>query len=190
MHRYGVNALRRGRARVGSWAQAALPVVAVTAALYLTGWGAALAVLQLPLLALVVHRSGGRAWMPAAVAGAVTLAAGEAGVAFGVLRSELPQPHGHLLAALVGLALVTTAGILGTAASGRERAEQTVRVNGRRYEALLRDGADLVVLTDSRGEVGYVSPSAPRVLGLESARLLGTGLRDRFHPEDRTLAAQ
>ncbi|BFU44480.1 hypothetical protein KRMM14A1004_27170 [Krasilnikovia sp. MM14-A1004] len=193
MHRYGVNALRHVRAcagHIGFWAQAGVPVVAVTAALYLTGWGAALAVLQLPLLALVVHRSGGRAWLPAAVAGAASLALGEAGVATGVLPGELPQPHGHVLAALVGLAMLTTAWILGAAASGREGAEQSLRLTGRRYEALLRDGGDLVVLTDSRGEAGYVSLSAPRVLGLESSRLLGTGLRERIHPEDRTLAAQ
>ncbi|WP_412750449.1 diguanylate cyclase domain-containing protein [Krasilnikovia sp. M28-CT-15] len=188
-----MNALRYGRTcagRVGYWAQAALPVVAVTAALYLTGWGAALAILQLPLLALVVHRTGGRAWLPAAVAGAAALALGEAGVAAGMLPGHLPQPHGHVLGALVGLAMVTTGWILGTSASGREHAEQTVRVTGRRYEALLRDGADLVVLTDSRGEVAYASPSAPRVLGLEATRLLGMGLRERIHPEDRTVAAQ
>ncbi|GAB1640310.1 diguanylate cyclase domain-containing protein [Krasilnikovia sp. MM14-A1259] len=193
MHRYGVSALRRSRAGaelVVWWAQAALPVAVVTAAMYLTGWGAALAVLQLPMIALVVHRCGGRAWPPAAVAGASMLALGEAGVAAGVLPDGLPQPHGHVLAGLVALAMVSTAWVLGAAATGRERAEHTARMSGRRYEALLRDGADLVLLTDGRGEVGYAAPSAARVLGVEPSVLLGAGLRERIHPQDRTLASQ
>ena len=52
-------------------------------------------------------------------------------------------------------------------------------------EALLDNSSDLVLALDQDGAVVSVSPTVSRVLGREPGELLGEGLRQHLHPQDR-----
>lgn len=53
-----------------------------------------------------------------------------------------------------------------------------------RFRALSEDSADATLVLDARGNVIYWSPSAERITGLPSDRILGTRVFDRVHPDD------
>jgi diguanylate cyclase (GGDEF)-like protein/PAS domain S-box-containing protein len=59
-----------------------------------------------------------------------------------------------------------------------------------RFEALVEQGSDLVVLADKRGVVSYVSSSLTHVLGIEPASWLGRQGLDLILAEDRAAVAE
>ena len=59
-----------------------------------------------------------------------------------------------------------------------------------RYEAMVEEGSDLVVLVDRRGLVTYVSSSLPHVLGVEPATWLGRQGLDLIDPQDQAAVAE
>ena len=92
-------------------------------------------------------------------------------------------------AGLVGAAVL---GALGALRLGRSRAALAASQAGRdaltaseeRFRALVRDAADVVVVTDADTRIAYVSDSAGRVLGREPAELIGGRWADLVHPAD------
>jgi len=59
----------------------------------------------------------------------------------------------------------------------------------RRFRSLVSRISDVVTVVDESGNVLYISPSAPRLLGTEStARLLERGLMGYIHPDDLAAA--
>jgi diguanylate cyclase (GGDEF)-like protein/PAS domain S-box-containing protein len=94
-----------------------------------------------------------------------------------------PQPP--LVAAAV--ALVAFAGVRQALTARRARFVDAAR---RRTEArlgwLVRNSSDFVMAVDCAGNLDYVSPSLERLLGKESAELMGTPLTELAHPEDAT----
>ncbi len=165
-------------------------IVAATMGMYLLGWGALPAVAQVPLLAVLLGRSGARAWRPAALAGAGALLAGQVLVGLGLLPSRLDVPQSHVLALLVALGSTATAYALGRLAAQRERAEEAARLGDERFQALVRDGAEVISLSDANGDVTWVSPAALPVLGYRPEELHGRVLHGLFHPEDRGAATE
>lgn len=55
----------------------------------------------------------------------------------------------------------------------------------RRYHALIENVSDLIAVLNTDGEFTYLSPACERILGYESATLVGTSAFDIVHPEDR-----
>lgn len=69
--------------------------------------------------------------------------------------------------------------------TARKRAEQALRDAEERYRSLIELAPDGVVVTCG-GIVEYVNPAAVKLLGAGAPeRLLGTGLQERVHPEER-----
>ena len=65
----------------------------------------------------------------------------------------------------------------------RRRAEEAARESARRFRALIEHAYDVVLLLDRDGAVLYASPSAERVFGYPSRKLVGRSSFDFVHPE-------
>ncbi len=55
----------------------------------------------------------------------------------------------------------------------------------RRYQALIENASDLIVVLDADGEITYSSPACKRILGYDPEALIGTDAFDLVHPADR-----
>ncbi|HEY7600776.1 MAG TPA: PAS domain S-box protein, partial [Candidatus Limnocylindrales bacterium] len=72
----------------------------------------------------------------------------------------------------------------------RERARrerlltQDLRRSEERFRSLVRNSADVILITDSTGVVGYESPAVERVLGYDPQQRVGHSAFDDVHPQD------
>ncbi|WP_305784595.1 diguanylate cyclase domain-containing protein [Symbioplanes lichenis] len=167
-----------------------LQMAMCTAAMYLSGWGALLAIAHVHILATFLRRSGARAWVPAAVSSAASIVAGQIAVAAGLAHTYLNVNLSHGLAALVLLITVTTARTLGQFVAQRESADATARLSEDRFRALVRDGSEVITMSDAEGAVSWVSPAALPVMGYKPEELHGQVLRGLYHPEDEVAAME
>jgi diguanylate cyclase (GGDEF)-like protein/PAS domain S-box-containing protein len=167
-----------------------LHLLNTTVTMYLTGWGAVLAIAHLSILSMHLKRSGSRAWRPAAVASAGSIALGQLAVGFGWMHSNLPVRETHGIAVLIALGTVATARTLGRAVAAREAAEAALRTNEERLKALLRDGTEVIMELDPDGSVSYVSPASLAVMGYPPHALTGHGLDALIHPDDAVAALE
>ena len=82
---------------------------------------------------------------------------------------------------LIAMLLIGVAGIAVLGYRGqlqRRRADQ-------RFQALFQHAPDLVSVLDRHGRIAYSSPSAGAILGFDTGELVGTGVFDLVHPDDR-----
>lgn len=68
----------------------------------------------------------------------------------------------------------------------RNRAEELLEVNERRFRALIENAPDGITLVDRKGIVTYVSPSIERILGYTQDEAFGRNALEFVHPEDRS----
>ncbi|GAA0280289.1 sensor domain-containing diguanylate cyclase [Cryptosporangium japonicum] len=166
------------------WPRAMIRFAVNTSISYALGWGAVLAATHFILVSDFLARSGSRAWRPAAVCSVGTIALGQLAVAFG-LFSYLPSPPVHGIAALVALFSAISIRMFGNAVRHQESARAALGVSESRFRAVVQDGFDVVTFSDADGAVRYVSPNAERLLGYAPADLLGYGLLNLVHRDDR-----
>jgi PAS domain S-box-containing protein len=55
----------------------------------------------------------------------------------------------------------------------------------RRFQALVEESNDIIMVVDSEGSYTYQSPSVERILGYDPAEVVGETAIERVHPEDR-----
>ncbi len=122
--------------------------------------------------------------MPCAVAGSaaarpsiiwtlICIGLGQAAIATGLAPTLIHQPLVHALAALDALGAVFTIKVLEWFAIARESSEG-------RFEALVQEASDIIIVADISGRLSYVSPAFDRILGY-SADAIRTATGDR-HP--------
>ncbi|MEX1011706.1 MAG: PAS domain S-box protein [Balneolaceae bacterium] len=66
----------------------------------------------------------------------------------------------------------------------RKQAEEEVRLNERRFKALVQEGADMIAILDHEGYYKYVSPTSETVLGYSPEDLVGRWALELVHPDD------
>jgi PAS domain S-box-containing protein len=66
----------------------------------------------------------------------------------------------------------------------RERAERALQESERRFRALVENSTDGVSLIELDGTLLYTGPSTSRILGYESAEIIGLNIFDFIHPDD------
>ena len=78
------------------------------------------------------------------------------------------------------------AGLVGlvTEATERRRAEDELLRAARRFQSIMRNSSDLVMVVDAEGIVSYAAPSIERVVGINPAFAIGRNLVDPVHPND------
>jgi len=84
----------------------------------------------------------------------------------------------------VQLSPLSAAGFFGRLVTLRDVTERR-RVE-RRYQALIENSSDMIVLLDYDGTTRYASPSIESQIGHDPAELVGTNIVDLVHPEDRS----
>ncbi|MEX2100555.1 MAG: EAL domain-containing protein, partial [Acidimicrobiia bacterium] len=70
-----------------------------------------------------------------------------------------------------------------------DRVTQLLQHNEARFRAMVRDSSDIMAIVDTEGLLVYASPATERILGLDTAPLIGTDVFDLIHPDDRARAA-
>ncbi len=173
---------RQSRVRLHVWI--ASQAILVTATIYATGWGPALAI----GLVLVGQET-------VAVAGSSServilgwtlscLAAGEGMIALGWAPSLVPVPEVHGLAVLMGIGIAFSYRSLRSALIEREEAAALTESRERRFRALVQSSSDLVFAVDPSATVTYASPACTKVLGYEPESLFGSEAGTLVHQDD------
>ncbi|MEV6492398.1 diguanylate cyclase [Actinoplanes sp. NPDC051633] len=166
------------------WLRIAVHVLLTTAVMYMVGWGALLAVAHLHIFTLYLRADGSRSWKPLAVSSAVSIGLGELAFMTGLLESYLPLPQGHGVSMLIALGTLTTARVIGHSTEQRERAEAALRAGEERLRALLRDGSEVITMSEANGTVTYASQAIAQVMGYFPNDVAGKRLREYVHPDD------
>ena len=94
-----------------------------------------------------------------------------------------------VLGTMIVLTLVSTRVVGRRAADTVDRVTKLLQHNEARFQAMVRDSSDIMAIVDTEGLLVYASPATERILGLDTAPLIGTDVFDLIHPEDRAHAA-
>ena len=170
------------RVRLHVWI--ATKVILVTATIYATGWGPALAI------GLVIVGQETLAVVGPSSEGAVLgwtlsgLAAGEAMIALGWAPTLVPVPEVHGLAILMAIGIAFSNRSLRSALIEREEAAALTESRDRRFRALVQSSSDLVFVIDLASTLTYASPSCTKVLGYYPEALVGSEAQALVHEED------
>jgi diguanylate cyclase (GGDEF)-like protein/PAS domain S-box-containing protein len=172
----------KSRARLHLWI--ASQAIVVTATIYATGWGPALAI-GLVLVGQETLVTAGSSSERAIVCWTLAcLAAGEGLIALGWVPSLIPLPQVHGLAILVAIGIVFSYRSLRAALIDREAAAALTESRERRFRALVQSSTDLVFVVDVDRTLTYASPSSTNVLGYQPEVLLGPDSGMLIHEED------
>jgi diguanylate cyclase (GGDEF)-like protein/PAS domain S-box-containing protein len=161
----------------------AIPLVGVTVAMYLTGWGPVLGVGYLYAVVDSFRKHGSQAQLPLLVWLAVAVSAGQAAIALGVAPSLIDPSVVHGVAALGLIALGVSVEFFGAATRVRESQEA-------RFSALVRHSADAIIVVAPDETISYASPAAVRMFGTNAEGLVGRPARSWVHPDDVHLAKE
>jgi diguanylate cyclase (GGDEF)-like protein/PAS domain S-box-containing protein len=165
-------------------ARIAAQVILVTAVIYATGWGPALAV----GLVLVGQESlaitGSSSYRAVLAWTFACLAIGQGFLDLHWAPSLLPMPAANGLAILVAIGIAFSYRSLYSALTQKEQAASLTESRERRFRALVQSSSDLVFAIDRSGAVTYASPSSSKVLGFEPDELLGALTGRLIHPDD------
>jgi diguanylate cyclase (GGDEF)-like protein/PAS domain S-box-containing protein len=176
---------RRRRLRLRAPAgRGAVLLVALGLVNYLSGLGPALvAVLLIPITDTVrVH--GSRSVRPLVLWATVVVAAGQAGIALGLVDTWFSPAVAHGAAAVGVVTLWVVGTRLARFVGDREAAHGRLADEEAHVRALLAHASDVtIVIADA--EITYQSPSAERLLGYPAGSLLGANYLDLIHPDDR-----
>ncbi|MFZ1729104.1 MAG: PAS domain S-box protein [Bacteroidota bacterium] len=69
--------------------------------------------------------------------------------------------------------------------SQRKQAEEKLLKSEELFKSVVQSISDLVVVTDDKGIVTYVSPQCEEVIGYPDSRLVGKAMPDFIHPDDK-----
>jgi diguanylate cyclase (GGDEF)-like protein/PAS domain S-box-containing protein len=159
-----------GSERCKPRAHLALEILLIGVAIYVTGWGALLAVGFVFSAAGHIGADGSRVGRTAMVATVATVALGETAIWMGWINPLfIKEPQGH------GLAILETAGVcfviwmLSYTQSEKEQVETSLRRSEERLQALVQHASDAIMVLDANRSVAYASPAVQRLLGFEPA---------------------
>jgi diguanylate cyclase (GGDEF)-like protein/PAS domain S-box-containing protein len=173
--------------RRGPWAStpAIVNVVLCGWIIYALGWGPVLPLVFALVVTYQIGSVGALVWRPVMIWSAGTIAAGQAGIALGVIECYLPnrlaQPAGLL--GLVLTAMFIRA--IGRGAEEREAAEARLRDREERFRILVQDSADVLSVLGPDGTPTYISPAVARLTGYPAEHYdLDGGYPLHVHPDD------
>jgi diguanylate cyclase (GGDEF)-like protein/PAS domain S-box-containing protein len=156
----------------------------VTAAVYSTGWGPALAIGFILIGQETLATTGVVAQRTVLGWGLAGLIVGQGFIALGWAPSLIPVPEVHGLAVLMAVGIVFSYRSLISALVENEEAAALTEQRERRFRALVQSSHDLVFVADTASCVTYASPSCAQVLGYDPAVLLGSERAEYMHTDD------
>jgi len=164
-------------------------VAAVTAVIYLSGWGPVL-VLAFAFVALEnISHEGSRLWPVTALWSVMGIAVGQVAVSESWAPSVLSTTKANTLAVMGTFVLLFVIRMAGAVMEQKETAETTMRRSEDRFRSLIQDSKDVTVVVNNEGLCTYVSPSVVQMLGFEPSELVGRATDDFVHEDDKERVA-
>ncbi|MGH9205619.1 MAG: PAS domain S-box protein, partial [Acidimicrobiales bacterium] len=118
------------------------------------------------------------------VSSVLLIGLGQLAIATGLVPTLVAQPFVHGLAGLALVGVLFTIKLLDWLFRAREEIEADLVASERRFKALVRHAADLIVVTDAQGALTYASPAFEGLLGYEANEITSLQGGDLTHPED------
>jgi diguanylate cyclase (GGDEF)-like protein/PAS domain S-box-containing protein len=165
----------------------AVQVAAVTAVIYLTGWGPVLWGAYAFVALADIAGGGSWAWRPVALWSLVGMTVGGLGMWQGWLPYRLTFVHAMALSIMGAFVLLFVIRMAGATMEQKEAADATVRRSEDRFRSLIQNSSDVTMIIDDEGLFRYLSPAVTGLLGYEPSELLGTRATDYVHPDDWAL---
>ncbi len=164
----------------GPWrleVRVAVEMVVIAVVIYGIGWGPILAIGFVFGAVDVMRSAGSAAARPAIIWTLLCIAVGQLAIAVGAAPTLIHQPLVHSLGALDALGAVFTIKVFQWFAAAREASEG-------RFEALVHEASDIIVVADNAGRLKYVSPAFDRILGASVTDFRYRSAAELLHPED------
>jgi diguanylate cyclase (GGDEF)-like protein/PAS domain S-box-containing protein len=158
-------------------ARVGVEMAVIAMVIYGIGWGAFLAVGFVFGAADIMRSAGSAAARPSIIWTLICIGLGEAAIAAGFAPTLIHQPLVHALAALDALGAVVTIMLLEWFAIARESSEG-------RFEALVQEASDIIIVADDSDRLRYVSPAFDRLLGYSADAMRTRPATDIMHPDD------
>ncbi|MEY2460170.1 MAG: hypothetical protein QOG30_2000 [Acidimicrobiaceae bacterium] len=164
-------------------ARVLMQAAAVTATLYITGWGPVMAVAYAFMAQENVARSGASTWRVTALWSVVGIVLGQTAIYLGFAPTMIDEPLVHGIALLNGLAVVFVVRMAGAVTEQKEQAEVTMSESEDRFRSLVQNSSDLTLVLDS-GTITYASEASEKLLGIAPKDLIGRPPFELVHPDD------
>jgi len=164
---------RSPRSRVRLHARIASQAAVVTATIYATGWGPALAIGLVLVGQEALAMTGSSSERAVLGWNLSCLAAGQGMIALGWAPTLISTPEVHGLAVLMAIGVTFSYRSLRSALLEKEGAAALTESRERRFRALVQSSSDLVFVVDRASAVTYASPSCAKVLGYAPNMLIG-----------------
>jgi diguanylate cyclase (GGDEF)-like protein/PAS domain S-box-containing protein len=183
--------------RVTLNARIASQVAAVTAVIYLTGWGPVLWGAYAFTALENMARGESAVWRTTALWSLSGMAVGQVCISQGWLPSELTHTQSGALAVMGAFVLVFIIRMAGATMEQKERvmaqkevAEANLRLSEDRFRSLIQNSSDVTMILSETGEYRYVSPAVSELLQYEPGQLVGLRATDFVHEDDRDRVRQ
>ncbi|MBI4631561.1 MAG: PAS domain S-box protein, partial [Chloroflexi bacterium] len=106
-----------------------------------------------------------------------------------IIFSQLPAESQTLSASLVAIFMATLISLLTVVVAQRTqatvtRAEYELSASEKRFQALIENAAEVIVIIDANGIIRFVSPSAKHILDFAPEESIGKNFLEWVHPDD------
>jgi len=166
-------------------ARVAAHAAAVTAVIYLSGWGPVL-IGAFAFVALEnVSHDGSRTWRRTALWSLLGIAVGQVAIWQGWAPSFLSVGKSEALGLMGAFLLVFVIRMAGAAIEQKEDAETSMRVSEERFRSLVQNSTDTTFVMGAEGRIMYASPATASLFGRRPEDVLGMRATELVHPEDR-----
>ncbi len=162
----------------------AAQVAAVTAVIYLTGWGPVLWGAYAFIALEVIAKCGSRSWLSVVVWTLVGMSLGQLGIWVGWLPTVLHAGQATAVAIMGAFVLVFVMRMAGATMEQKEEAEGAVRLSEDSFRSLIQNSSDVTMIIDDEGIFRYLSPAVEQLLGYRPQELVGRRATEFVHPDD------
>jgi len=163
----------------------AVQVAAVTAVIYLTGWGPVLWGAYAFIALEVIAKCGSRAWASVMLWSLFGMTIGELCIWQGWLPSKLPLAQATAITTMGTFVLFFVIRMAGATMEQKEEADSAVRLSEDRFRSLIQNSSDATIIIDAEGIYSYLSPAVEELLGYRPEELVGHRATDFVHPDDQ-----
>jgi diguanylate cyclase (GGDEF)-like protein/PAS domain S-box-containing protein len=169
-------------------ARIACHAAAVTAVIYLTGWGPVLTGAYAFVALENLSQHGSKVWRVTALWSTVGILAGQLALWQGIVPSSLSVSRTPALALMGTFVLLFIIRMAGVTTALKEDAQASLQVSEDRFRSLVQNSSDTtIVIAPGVITIGYVSPAVQQLVGRAPEELVGTPATDLVHPDDRAL---
>ncbi len=162
----------------------AVQVAAVTAVIYLTGWGPVVSAAFAFLAIENVAHDGSRVWRLTAIWSLVGITFGQIWITEGWAPSILSVSQANTLALIGAFVLVFIIRMAGMTMAQKEDAEASLRLSEDRFRSLIQNSSDATLVVDERGDFLYASPAVIELFGFRPEEMVGRPALSFVHPDD------